>query len=111
MNINQNLTDTNFDFLDVEIEIEEPKVVLTAEIRKPLVMPEFIVAYQVRDDETKKGFDNIIDTFNCDFSRGIFPVVKAEKKANGMKRVFPKKNYYVFAIGHDKKEVQCYNTI
>src|ERR1035437_1405556 len=98
----KNLNDDLFGdvLVEVETEVETPK-------KAKIELPEIIVAYQVRRVGVK-GFENIIDTFNSDLFNGIFPIIKAEKKANAMKRIFPKDEYVVFAIGHDKKEVQCY---
>lgn len=88
--LNDNLFDN-----DVFDETDEKKEVL----KKEDAIAELPEAYQVRGTDSQ-GREEIIDTFKVDRVRGITPIGKAKLKAQAMKRVFPKKTFYVVEIVH-----------
>jgi hypothetical protein len=89
---------------DDENEMEETteKVEVTEIVKMTILDNEICVPlhYQIfsTSDNTPTGHKEIIDTYACDRAKGIVPTARAKGKADGMKKCYPTKTYFVIGF-------------
>jgi len=86
-------------FDDNETEETTEQVEVTETAKMEITEDEICVPlhYQIftTNDNTPTGRKEIVDTYACDRAKGIVPTARAKGKADGMKKCYPNKTYFV----------------